>query len=306
MASYPTSIASFPSVTPQTGTNAPSHAGLHTQETGEIVAIETTLGINAQGTDGTVAAKLVRIDAQSSGGGYVPTSRTINGYPLTSNVNLTTADLMAIGTSALSTDGTMIADSDALVPTQKAVVTYVTKTGATVTNVSSATTSALTVANPTTTPTLTLNVGTGPNQVVQLNGSGQLPAVSGANLTNITPSSNANFNGHQLGTPLNPGYSSGTTYQATTDGFLIGSIFMQAGDGGNQSSGAYIYTSTTNPASISPNSVTQCYLYVTGGSTSRCTEPFNVPVAKNEYFEISLFGPDSSSISYAYFRPMGS
>lgn len=35
----------------------------------------------------------------------------------------------------------------------------------------------------------TLNVGTGSNNIVQLNGSGQLPAVSGALLTGITPAS---------------------------------------------------------------------------------------------------------------------
>jgi hypothetical protein len=41
------------------------------------------------------------------------------------------------------------------------------------------------VANTTTTPVLTLNSGTSSNQIVKLNGSAQLPAVSGALLTSI-------------------------------------------------------------------------------------------------------------------------
>lgn len=49
----------------------------------------------------------------------------------------------------------------------------------------------------------TLNVGTGANQVVQLNGSGALPAVSGANLTNLPGStSNGEFRSVQIFTTV--------------------------------------------------------------------------------------------------------
>jgi len=41
------------------------------------------------------------------------------------------------------------------------------------------------VSNTTTTPVLTLNVGTGANQIVKLDASSQLPAVSGVNVTNL-------------------------------------------------------------------------------------------------------------------------
>ena len=41
-------------------------------------------------------------------------------------------------------------------------------------------------------PSLNVDVGTGPNQIVQLNGSSQLPAVSGINLTNLTATNLAN------------------------------------------------------------------------------------------------------------------
>lgn len=54
----------------------------------------------------------------------------------------------------------------------------------TVTSVSSANAD-IGVANGTTTPTLTLNVGTGANQIIKLNGTSQLPAVSGNLLTSL-------------------------------------------------------------------------------------------------------------------------
>ncbi len=59
--------------------------------------------------------------------------------------------------------------------------------GGTVTNVSSANTD-IGVANGSTTPVLTLNSGTGANQIVKLNGSAQLPAVDGSQLTNLNAS----------------------------------------------------------------------------------------------------------------------
>jgi len=59
--------------------------------------------------------------------------------------------------------------------------------GGTVTSVSSATTD-ISVTNGSTTPLLTLNSGTGANQIVKLNASSQLPAVSGVNLTNLDAS----------------------------------------------------------------------------------------------------------------------
>ena len=57
----------------------------------------------------------------------------------------------------------------------------------TVTQVTSANTD-IGISNTTTTPLLTLNVGTGNDQIVKLNGSAQLPAVSGVNLTNLNAS----------------------------------------------------------------------------------------------------------------------
>lgn len=61
MASYPGSIASFSAPSSTSPTNSPSHAGLHAQETGEIVAIETELGINPSGAYATVASAITTL-----------------------------------------------------------------------------------------------------------------------------------------------------------------------------------------------------------------------------------------------------
>lgn len=60
-------------------------------------------------------------------------------------------------------------------------------TGGTVTNVSSANAD-LSVATSTSTPVLTLNSGTGANQIVKLDGTAKLPAVDGSALTNLNAS----------------------------------------------------------------------------------------------------------------------
>lgn len=62
----------------------------------------------------------------------------------------------------------------------------ISSTDGTVTSVDSAN-GDIVVATNTTTPLLTLNAGTGANQIVKLNGSGELPAVDGSLLTSLNP-----------------------------------------------------------------------------------------------------------------------
>jgi hypothetical protein len=82
----------------------------------------------------------------------------------------------------------------------------------TVTSVTSANTD-IAVATTTTTPVLTLNSGTGNNQIVKLDGSAKLPAVDGSALTNLNASNLAS------GTvPVARGGTGQTTY---TDGQLL-------------------------------------------------------------------------------------
>jgi hypothetical protein len=87
--------------------------------------------------------------AENAGGGGVPTTRTVNGHALSSNVTVTKADVglgnadntsdankpvstatqtalnAKLNAAAVDTDGTMAGNSDSTVPSQKAVRTYV-------------------------------------------------------------------------------------------------------------------------------------------------------------------------------------
>lgn len=100
-----------------------SNTGDETQST-----IKTKLGAAATGADGYLSS----VDWNTFNGkqaalGFtaVPNSRTVNGHALTANVTVTASDVSAIPSSYLDTDGTLDADSDSKVPTQKAVKTYV-------------------------------------------------------------------------------------------------------------------------------------------------------------------------------------
>jgi hypothetical protein len=107
----------------------------------------------------------------------------------------------------------------------------------------------------------------------------------------------------RMGTVLT-NLSSGNTYQAATDGYAFGYIYAQAGDGGNQSSGADFYLSTTSPVNSSPYITIQGGTYISSGVTSRIYTPYNIPVAKGEYYGVYTYGPDTSTASI-YFRPYG-
>ena len=54
----------------------------------------------------------------------VPTSRTVNGKALSSNVTLDASDVEAVPSAWVDADGTLAANSDSKVPTQKAVKAY--------------------------------------------------------------------------------------------------------------------------------------------------------------------------------------
>lgn len=92
MASYPTVLASLSTSSPVGTTSTNGHAGLHTQVNGEIVAIETTLGLNVQGTatdlvtrlnlnDTKVTAALTQIVTVSFAGSSTAVDRTYVAIP---------------------------------------------------------------------------------------------------------------------------------------------------------------------------------------------------------------------------------
>jgi hypothetical protein len=81
----------------------------------------------------TLAGQLAAKVDDSDLAGYVPTTRTVNGHALSADVTVTKADVglgnvtndAQLKAADLDTDGTLAADSDAKIPSQKAVKTYV-------------------------------------------------------------------------------------------------------------------------------------------------------------------------------------
>jgi hypothetical protein len=109
--------------------------------------------------------------------GSVPA--TINGYEITSNPTLTSGDVGATPSTA-TINGLPISSNPTL--TCGNIAGCGSGGSGAVTSITSANGDA-TITNPTTTPVITLNTGTGANQIVKLDGSGKLPAVDGSNLT---------------------------------------------------------------------------------------------------------------------------
>lgn len=138
MATYPTAVITTAAlVTPQPGqpTNNPSHSGAHTLVNGEIIAIETELGTTPKGSYATVAAALTTHGTQIAalitqiGTAALTTDGTLSANSdalIPSEKAVKTYVTAHTPTASLSTDGTMVANSDALFPSQKATVTYVT------------------------------------------------------------------------------------------------------------------------------------------------------------------------------------
>lgn len=108
-------------------------------------------------------------DARISGAPFAMVAETLNGHSESDFVKVSSVPACA-GGEALFYDGS--------------TWTCVTVSGGTLTGLSAGTGVSISGSAPTL--TVAVNVGVGANQIVQLNGSGQLPAVSGANLTNIS------------------------------------------------------------------------------------------------------------------------
>jgi len=95
-------------------------------------------------------------------------------------------------------------------------LSWVSVTSGTVTSVTSANAD-IAVETTTSTPVLTLNSGTGANQIVKLNGTSQLPAVDGSLLTSLNPANlSAAVSVAKGGTGLTAGVSGGIPYFNTT------------------------------------------------------------------------------------------
>ncbi|MGZ3770757.1 MAG: tail fiber domain-containing protein [Bdellovibrio sp.] len=95
-----------------------------------------------------------------------------------------------------------------------------TNSGGTVTNVSSANID-IAVANGSSTPVLTLNSGTGANQIVKLDASAKLPAVDASQLINLQASQIPNLDAARITTGTFSVVRGGTGQSSYTDGQLL-------------------------------------------------------------------------------------
>ncbi len=68
--------------------------------------------------------------------------------------------------------------------------------------------------------------------------------------SNITTDSNGNAN---MGFGTWQAASFNQVYQAATDGFLVGSVYLRGGSAGSQSGIATFYTGSNNPPSTNPS-----------------------------------------------------
>lgn len=112
--------------------------------------------------------------------------------------------------------------------------------GGTVSSVTSANAD-ISIATTTTTPVLTLNSGTGANQILKLNGSSEIPAVSGVNLTNLNASNLAS--GTLPGARL-PAFTGDVTSSAGSTTLTLGTVPVTKGGTGATSFGANKLVST--------------------------------------------------------------
>jgi prepilin-type N-terminal cleavage/methylation domain-containing protein len=91
-------------------------------------------------------------------------------------------------------------------------------------------------------------------------------------------------------------------YQAPTDGYIDGSVYLQAGISGTQASSAEYYTSSTYPPTSNPGAAIPIWFYIAPGMTSREYQSFSFHVRKGDYYEMALTGGYESGVCL-YFLP---
>lgn len=137
------------------------------------LAVNSSVNLGTTEVTGTLAtARLPAFngDISISAGSSTATVQGLRGYPVSSTAPISGQALVFMGSHW----------------TPVTVPTSFTAVG-TVTNVSSAN-SDISIVSSTTTPILTLNVGTGANQILRLDGSSRLPSVDASNLTSLNAS----------------------------------------------------------------------------------------------------------------------
>jgi len=191
---------------------------------------------------------------------------------------------ITVGLEAADTDGTLAANSDSKIATQKATKTYAdTKVIA-----PASTTENKIPQWDSTSKKLKdgLTVGTGASNIVQLDTSSKLPPVDGSQLTNLPTT------GFGAWVDKTADYGA---QQATTDGFVCAIL---TGSGNQTKSNAKGYTD----ANADPSTVRgQCSVWWFDSTV--LYQSFMMPVKKNNYWKVVKTGFDGLSV---YWIPLGS
>ena len=164
---YPTSIDNFTNPTSSDSMSAVPHATQHSDINDAVEALEAKVGANSSAVTTSHDYKLNEVTGTDKAVGKTATqtltNKTVNGVVLSTSVGATTV---------LRGDGTYgtahVADAS-----------YASK--GVVQGVTDAATSGLTISSG----AISVNSGTGANQIVKLDGSAKLPAVDGSQLTNL-------------------------------------------------------------------------------------------------------------------------
>jgi hypothetical protein len=252
-------------------------------------AVETGTDAALQITDAKVAASAAIADTKLA---TISTAGKVNGAALTGLASVPSgAGVIPVANTPYGTSAYNLVrlDASAKIPAvDGSQITSLTATQIPNISTDKLTSGTLPVGRGGTGATAAANGASG---VVVLNGSTQLPAVSGALLTNIT--------GANIVTPLgawNP-YSTGTTpwanntvFQAATDGFVI---VDHVSNSGNLS----FYTDASNPPT------TKRGYWDSGTASGGVSGTITCPVKKGEYWKVV----DASAGTFvAYFIPIGS
>ncbi len=327
MATFPSGIigtGGLPVIIATEPTNNPSHTAITNTVNGEVIAIETALGVNVAGTYGTVAVAVTAIAAASS------------------NATLalaTAATALTTAAAAQTTANTAVAAASAAQTTATAAIPKAVFTGNGVLLAGTATSgSYVAIAAPGTTgyllsagtatvggmqwvaPSVTgvtaypgagvaispgtggpwsasLTVGTAASNLVQLTTAGALPAVSAVNLTGIT---SVGVTGIQ-GAWNTSSYAAGSIYQAGTDGYVVAFAYAE-----NVTTAVALagYTDTSN----TPTSGSSPGLVSLGRAAAATANAFGLsmggavssvfPVKKNNYWEVVLSGSNTTCSVY--------
>jgi len=189
---FPTSLDSLTNPTSGDSLNSPSHADQHTNANDAIEALEAKVGINSSAVTTSHDYKLGEVTGSDKAVGKTATQTLTNKTLTAPQINMgsdATGDMYYRNGSGVTTR-LAIGSSDQILAVQSGIPAWIANPSASDASYSTkgivkfltdAATSGITVASG----VANVNMGTGANQVVQLDASSKLPAIDGSALTNL-------------------------------------------------------------------------------------------------------------------------